>query len=188
MLINLIDKNCAKVLLFLAISSGSRYNRKEIKEKTEINNLPLDLALRKLLTFNFVKKEKKLYFLNLDNNLAKIIIEERQRTANLPLKIQFILIDLIEIISKFCGIKNIILFGSYSKLIFTDKSDLDLAIILSKDIKNQVKIEKEIFKQAQKTSKKFKKEIQLHYFIEPDLKHKEDPLIADILRNGIFLI
>ena len=52
MLINFIDKSCAKILLFLAVSPGSNYRRNEIKDKIQLNNVTLDIALNKLIAFN----------------------------------------------------------------------------------------------------------------------------------------
>ena len=86
------------------------------------------------------------------------------------------------------GIKNIILFGSYSKLIFSGKSDVDIAIVLNNKIKNKNKIDKIVSAIAKKLSIRYKKDVQTHLFFESDLKHKEDPLIKDILRNGRVLV
>jgi len=189
MIINLIDKNLAKILLFLAISPGSRYSRKEIKEKTEMNNVPLDISLNLLLSFNLINEKEKIYSLNLNNLFVQnILMEIKERFSNLPLKIQFLLIDFISLASRLKYIEKIILFGSYSKLIFSEKSDIDIAIVFSGKTKNKNLIEKKIMALSEKISKKYKKEIQEHFFVESDLKHKEDPLIKDILRNGISLI
>lgn len=186
MLVNLLDKNSAKILLFLAISPGSNYTRKEIKEKTEMNNIPLDVSLTKLLNLRLINENKRLYFLNLDNFLIQQILQENSKIKHLPLKIQFILLDFIGQAIRFKNINQIILFGSYSKLIFSDKSDIDLAIIA--ESRHLGKIEKLLTQIASKISKKHKKEIQLHFFSEQDMKHKEDALIKDILRNKIILI
>jgi len=187
MLINLIDKNCVKIILFLAISPGNKYNRKEILEKINMNNVPFDNSLRKLVNLKIINKGKY-YSLNLENNITKIIIEERKKISNLPIKIQFILLDIIETLSKFQDLENVFLFGSYSKLIFTDNSDIDIAIIFGKTKNNQTNIEKNMFNKIEKISKIHKKEIELHYFNKLDLKHKEDPLIKDLIKNNIILI
>jgi predicted nucleotidyltransferase len=177
-----------RVFLFLAISPGSKYNRDEIKQKTEMNNVPLDASLNKLYALHLLNKEEKIYSLNLENNIVKILIDERRKIANLPLKIQFIILDAVENILRIRNIKGAILFGSYSKLIFHEKSDIDLAVILDDKIKISGEIERNISLSAKKISKKYKKDIQVHYFQESDIKHKEDPLIKDIMRNGISLI
>lgn len=186
MIINLIEKNCAKILLLLAISPGSSYTRQEIKNKLEMNNITLDVSLRKLISLKLVKEKNKLHSPNLENYIIQKILGEKQEMANLPLKIQVIISDFIDKATEF-KLKNIILFGSYAKLIFSDKSDIDLAVILNNE-ENKAKIEKAIIALASKLSKKHKKEIQVHFFSEADLKHKEDPLIKDILRNGRVLV
>ena len=188
MMINLIDRNFSRIILFFAISPGSRYSRKEIKEKTSMNNVPLDISLGKLLNLRIINEKNRLYFLNLENQIVNQILEEKEKFSNLPLNIQFILIEFIEMILKFKPIKDIVLFGSYTKLIFSDKSDIDIAVIFADKIKNRERIEKKISALSQKISKKYKKSVQEHFFVESDLKHKEDPLIKDILKNGRSLI
>lgn len=188
MIINLIDKNYARVILFLAISPGSKYSRKEVKEKTEMNNVPLDFALNTLLNLKIINENKKLYSLNLENLLVQQIIKEKSKLSNIPLKVQFILIEIIEKISRLKYIQKVILFGSYSKLVFTEKSDIDLAVIFSDKVKEKHQLEKKVSEFEGNLSKKFKKNIQIHFFLESDLKHKEDPLIKDILRNGIEIL
>ena len=48
----------------------------------------------------------------------------------LPLEIKFILIEFINQIQKIKNIKEVILFGSYTKLIYHRDSDIDIVIIL----------------------------------------------------------
>ena len=185
MIINLINQHSAKILLFLAISPGSKYSRKEIREKTQINNVPLDTSLTELLNFKLILFKDRLYSLNLENNIVKQIMEGISEIKNVPLKIQFIIFEFISEIAKFRGIKKIVLFGSYAKLIYSEKSDIDIAIIIEEDREN---IQKKISLIAEKLSKKYKKQIQEHFFTEKDMKHKEDALIRDILRNGRALV
>lgn len=187
MIINLIDKNYAKLLLFMTISPGSRYSRKEIYEKTGMNNVPLDNSLNVLVNLKLIKEENKLYSLILENETIQQLIKERKIISNLPLKVQFILLEFISYAISPKSINKIILFGSYAKLIFSEKSDIDIAVIFPNKIKNKEKIEKKILIFEEKLSKKYKKDIQSHFFLEQDLKQK-DPLIKDILRNGIILI
>jgi predicted nucleotidyltransferase len=188
MLINLIDKNCAKILLTFIMSPGRKWNRKEIRERTGLNNVPLDISLNKLLFLKIINEKNRIYSLNLDNTFVKNLLEEREILVNLPFNVQFALIDLIDGISKFRGIDRVILFGSYSKLVFTDNSDIDLAIIVKNGLEYEPKLEKQIFVISDKISKKHKKNIECHFFEEKDMKHKEDAMIRDILRNGRVLI
>jgi len=188
MIIHLIDKNYSKIILFLIVSPGSSYSREEIKEKTNMNNVPLDSALNTLLNLKIININKKIYSLNLNNSLIQYILKEKNKLSNIPLRIQYIIIEFIEKISKLRQISKVMLFGSYSKLIFTEKSDIDMAIIFSNGIKEKNKTEKKILEYEESISKKYKTNIQTHFFIESDLKHKEDLLIKDILRNGIDLL
>jgi predicted nucleotidyltransferase len=153
-----------------------------------MNNVPLDNALIVLTNLKLIKEEDKLYSLNLENEIVQQFMNERQKLSNLPLKVQFILLDFIDEVINLKSINQIILFGSYAKLIFSEKSDIDIAIIFSNKIKNKEKTEKKILAFESKISKKHKKSVQIHFFTASDLKHKEDPLIKDILRNGISLL
>jgi DNA polymerase sigma len=188
MLYNLLDKNCARIILLFATSPGRNHRRKEIQKWTNLNNVPLDISLNKLSVLKILREKDNLYSFNLESEIVQKLIEEEKLLLNVPLKVQFALIDSIDALSKIWQIKNIILFGSYSKLIFTDKSDMDLAIILGNNVKDKEKIEKQIFAIAKKLSKKHKKEIHYTLFSESDLKHKEDLLIKDIVQNGKVLI
>lgn len=180
MIISLINKNSAKILILFSISPGRRYLRKEIQEKTEINNVPLDSSLAELLSFKLITKKRKIYSLNLENNLVSQILEELKEISYVPLKIKFMLNNFVSHISKFKEISSVVLFGSYSKLIFSDKSDIDIAVICE----SKEDIEGKIISIADKLSKEYKKDIHVNFFSESDLKHKKDPLIKDILRNG----
>jgi len=180
MIINLINRNSAKILLLFSISPGRKYLRKEIQEKTEINNVPLDSSLAELLSFKLIIKKRKIYYLNLESSLANQILEELKEISHIPLKIKFILNNFVFYVSKVKEIYNIVLFGSYAKLIFSDKSDIDIAVICE----SKENMKSKVISIAEKLSKKYKKNIHVNFFSESDLKHKKDPLIRDILRNG----
>ena len=178
MIINLINPNLAKIILIFAASPGRKWQRKEIKEMTGMNNVPLDNSLNELLTSKLITESKRLYSLNLENLIIQQIVKEtKEKISNLPFKVQFILVDFIDSISKIKNAEKIILFGSYSKLIFTEKSDVDIALILKERSSLH---EKKMSLSAEKISKRYKIDIQEHFFTESDLKHKEDPLIKDI--------
>ena len=188
MIINLMNRNSAKLLLFLAISPGSRHLRSEIREKTELNNVPLDLSLSELLALRMVKLENRFYYLNLENIIVKQIIDEiKKEIGSLPLKVQFAIFDFVSAVLKIRGVESIILFGSYAKLIYSEKSDIDIAVVFA-DKQDMDKVEEKISEIAEKIGNKHKKEIQEHLFTKDDLKHKEDPLIKDLLRNGRILV
>lgn len=185
MLANIFDENIIKVLGLFSISPGSRYLRKEIKEKTGMNNVPLDDALNRLLSFRILKKEKNLLTLNPESNFNNIFDKIRKEFTefNIPLGIYFIILSISNNLSKFPEIKDVYLFGSYAKLIYHENSDIDVAVIFYNHVKEKSKLEKEIGHTINKIGKKNEKEIQIHFFNEKDMKAK-DPLIKDILKNG----
>lgn len=187
MIIDVFDKNTSKVLTLFSISPGSKFTRNEIKEKTLLYNIPLDIAIGRLLKNKVLIKEKRFLSLNFENNYAKSIIElmqkEYMRFKEIPLKIYYILIDISSELSKKVNLKSIYLFGSYAKLIYTEKSDIDLAVILRKENKNIIK---EIKKIIAKIEKKYDKAIEIHLFEEKDMKQK-DEIIKDILKNNTIL-
>ena len=179
-----------KIISFLIISPGSKYNRKELKEKTGMNNIPLDKTLKKLKSFHIIEEKDHLFSINFqDDKISKIIelIQREYKEFNLPYNIFNILIDISEKLSMIKEIKEARLFGSYSKLIYNQKSDIDIAIILYDKIKNKNKIQEKIEKIILKISKKNKKKIETHFFSEKDMKRK-DSLIKEILRNNKVLI
>lgn len=185
MIANLLEKNIAKVLVVILISPGSRHTRKELKEKTEMNNVPLDFALNKLLHLGIVRKEKNLISLAPESSSKELLESMRKEYVelNLPIKVYHIILDLSNKLSDIPGISRIYLFGSYAKLIYHEKSDIDIAIIFKNSIKNRYKLEKKINKVAERLGKLSEKKVETHFFQEKDLKEK-DPLIKDILRNG----
>ena len=180
MISNIFDKNIIKVISYFLISPGSRYTRKEIKEKIEMNNLPLDNTLAKLLSLKLLNKKNNLYQLSQENeNFSEILkkIKQEYKEFGVPYKIFIILVDIADKLSRNKSIDSAILFGSYAKLIHTEKSDIDIAVITKDKFpeKQITKIKKEIAKIDDK--------IELQFFQEKDLQEK-DALIHDIKRNG----
>ena len=188
MISNIINNNLLRILTFMLISPGSKYTRKELKEKTKMNNVPFDNSLNVLIKIRILKKEKKFIIINFENEEFRDILDSIKREFlkfNLPYKIFNIIIEISNILLKEKYIKEVILFGSYAKLIYSEKSDIDLAIIIANKKKN---IEKRLENKIKKIVVKYKKKIELHFFSNDDLKHKEDPLIKDIIRNGKMVI
>jgi len=181
----LFDKNIIKILTVFSLSPGSRLNRLTVQEKTKINNIVLDKTFALLLNSNILSKERNLLSLNLKNEETKkileIVSENYNRLKQLPLSAYFMVLDILEGIIKIKNIGEVYLFGSYSKLIFKESSDIDLAII-----SNEVN-KKEINKAVQKLEKQFNKKIEIHFFTKEFYKNKRDPLVKEILQNGVML-
>jgi len=179
MICNIFDKNIIRILTYFLISPGSRYTRSEIKDKTRMNNIPLDNTLLKLNRLGLITHHKKIYSLNFNNSKNQKIfdlISEEYRYLSIPHQIFNTLVELSDKLAKTKPITSAILFGSYAKLIHTKDSDIDIAVILTDRKKKTIEV---IKKDVSKISKK----IELHFFEEGDMKAK-DPLIKDILRNG----
>lgn len=190
MITSILNKNFAKIITYLAISPGSKYTRIELKEKTKLNNIPLDESLSKLSVLKIIKKEKKLYSLNLEHEPTSKLVESIKTEYNkyhLSYETFIILLEILEKLSKHKEIKDIILFGSYAKLIHTDKSDIDIAIISSEKTKENMK--RKIIKAIDSVSKKDNKKIDIKFFTNKEIKENQsDLLIKDIVRNGKSLL
>ena len=185
-MINLIfDSDVFKVLTVFSISPGSRFKRKELKEKTKLNNITLDNALLKLIREDLLKKERNFYLINFENANIKIIIDilskQYKFLKEIPLDVYLLLMDLIYNIKLLKA--EVYLFGSYSKLIYKEKSDIDIAI-LDKSFSKET-----INKFIKKLENKYGKKIELHIFDKSEFyKNKKDPLIKEIIKNGVKLI
>ncbi len=183
---NLFDKNLIRIISYFLISPGSRYRRKELKEKTGMNNVPLDTNLNKLCALKILKEKRNIYNLNLENQDMQLILNEIKKEYDefhLSHAIFNIIVEISEKVAREKSIAQTILFGSYAKLIHTDKSDIDISIILKDSIKNVSSIEKKLRKETEKIGRRHSKIIELHFFHEKDMK-QHDPLIKDIVRNG----
>ncbi|MBI3623112.1 nucleotidyltransferase domain-containing protein [Candidatus Pacearchaeota archaeon] len=186
MIAQILNKDILKILTVFSISPGSRFARNDLKEKTNLNNVNIDKAINTLINANLIKKEKKLLSLNLDKAkpIINLISDSYKELKELPLSVYFSITDLVFFLTR---LKNIdtYLFGSYAKLIYRESSDIDIAIISDK-IKNEEK--KELGKILKKIEKTYKKNIEIHYFSTNFYKNKKDPLVKDILKNGVKLI
>ncbi len=184
----LFHQDCFKILSLYGLSPGSRFNRTEIKQRTKLHNVPLDKALQLLFNSGILKKEKNFYSLHFEqeytSRIMEVVRQQYKELRELPLSIYHLIIDLVASLSVLRGIE-VYLFGSYAKLIHTEKSDVDIAIVHTTKFKNKEKIIKIILK----LEKIYTKKIEIHYFEkEPFYKNRKDLLIKGILKDGIRLI
>ena len=186
MIANLLNKNIVRILSYLLISPGSRHSRKEIKEKTGMNNITLDESLHTLENIGILTRKRRLYELNMqemnENSILKDLKNEFETFA-IPHRTFNILVEFTGEMLKEKSIEGIILFGSYAKLIFSEKSDIDVALITKE--KNK-RIENEANKKTKGISEKWGKTIETHFFTKEEFK-KKDLIIADIKKNGKIL-
>ena len=186
MISQIFDNNSFKVLALFALSPGSRFRRKEIKEKTRMNNIPLDSALSRLVSSGVVNKERNFYHINLENKhseqIMNMISSQHKQLKSLPLDVYFLITDVVTELLPFKG-TEIWLFGSYSKMIYKETSDIDIALLESDTDKEHIK---KIFRRLEK---QYGKKIEEHFFERDGFyKNKNDPLVKDILQNGTRLL
>lgn len=186
MLTNIFNINVLKILTVISISRGSKFQRKELKERTRMNNAVLDTALVELVNSGILIRDKRHFFLNLENADAKqisdIALGQYKRLKELPFGVYFSIIDIASVLGKFKRIKAY-LFGSYSKLVFKETSDIDIAIV-----SDCLREDRGVLAAMRKIEKRYKKPIELHYFSADFYKNKKDPLVKEILKNGVGLI
>ncbi len=186
MISQLFTQDCFKIISLFSISPGSRFNRTEIKNRLFLNNIPLDKALSRLLSSGILRREKNFYSINFEHEDTKIILElctkQYRKLKELPLAIYNLLIDIIYELSLNKGIE-IYLFGSYAKLVYKENSDIDLAIVYTKELPLR---RFSLF--FGKLEKNYSKKIEVHYFKKADFfRNKKDPLVRSILRDGMLL-
>ena len=114
--------------------------------------------------------------------IIEMVSKQYNKLKHLPLKEYFMILDIFEEISKIEGVENAYLFGSYSKLLFKEISDIDIAIV-----SNNVK-KKDLTNIIRKLERKYNKTIEIHFFTKEFYNNKRDPLVKDILNNGVKII
>lgn len=186
MITGIFNKDKAFVLAVFSLSPGSRIFRKELQERTKLNNLGLDNALNSLVNAGIIIKNGRHLSLNLENarQVIEIISKDYKYLKEIPLDAYFCVMSIVFFLQKLKSI-DAYLFGSYAKLIFKEGSDIDIAIISSRVSAEE---KKEIAAMAQKLHKRYKKKIELHFFEKDFYKNKSDPFVKDVLKNGVRLI
>ncbi len=183
----IFDQNIFKILTLFSLAPGSRFTRKEIKEKTQLNNVPLDASLSKLIKTPILKRQGSYYYMDFENEergkIMQIIASQYKQLKEIPLDVYFILVDLVYRLSNAKEV-DAYLFGSYSKLVYKEDSDVDIAVLTTKKFnKNQLE------KENGRLKKIYNKNVEIHYFDKFSFyKNKKDPLVREIIKNGVRII
>ena len=183
----IFDKDSFKILSLFSASQETGFNRSQIKEKTVMNNVPLDNALAKLLTSKLLTKDNNVYRINQDNKtsrrILKVVSKQHKDLNNIPLNIYFSIIDLVDNLASMKKI-DVYLFGFYAGSDKGENSIIDIALLVPK--KTGLK---QLNKITEKVEKNYGKKIKIHEFSKDDFyKNKTEPVIKDILQNGIRLM
>jgi len=186
-----------KLLLVLAEAPGKAISRGEIKSLTKLGNKVLVSSLLILERFDIIKEDKigKRYYykMNLANPFTDYLIEiirlEKNELNNPDFFIMSLLREFVYELINICSdnLCKVILFGSYAKRTFVHNSDVDVAVVLKENNSDE---EIMIAESTNRISKRFKKEIQVHYFTidEFDKEKKRKGIINEIYKDGIVLI
>ena len=191
MITQLFDRNVFRVISLFSLSPGSRFRRNEIQQRVKLNNIPLDRALTILTETGILHRKNNLYELNFHNPYTQKIIDivsyQYRSCKEIPFDVYLLLQDAEYALSlSKTRITEGYLFGSYAKLIYTNDSDVDLAVIVPGSLDDKTSDRREFDRIAEKLETKYNKRVEIHIFEKESFyRNKRDPLVADILRNGI---
>ena len=79
-------------------------------------------------------------------------------------------------------LEKFIIFGSYSRNVQNEDSDIDIAVVLKKYTKDRFTTRLELMKYA----REFEEVIETHPFLSSEFD-KTDPFVSEILKDGIEL-
>lgn len=182
-----------RILLLMAESPGGRLTRPEIRRLTCLGNKAITESLNDLLIYNIItikKDGKTIYGLDMANEFTKQILilceMERKKTNSLPYSYSLILREYVRMITSIILPKKILLFGSVAKRIFREDSDIDIALVVHKEMAVQTRLEAEEI--ANKLKKRFGKDIQQHIFTTKEFENPKDKLVSEIKRDGVDLL
>ncbi len=180
------DKNVLKILSVFATSPGSNFLRKQIQEFSMINNIVLDKTLRRLINSCVLARDGRFYCLNLSNSCVKDFLkdvsEEYHKLKDLPLGVYSIILELVFGLVEVKNLGDVYLFGSYSKLVYSEDSDIDIAIVSDGVDRKKVNVI------CKKMKSRYGKRVDVHFFGKDFYKNKRDALVKEILKDGIKLM
>ncbi len=193
--ITLGTRTAWKILLVLAEAPGKAVTRKEIRTLTNAGNKVISkflllLEKNQLVTVTKIGKTNH-YKINMSNpfteHILKLIKQEKNELNNPDFTILNILRDFTYELTNtdLENIDSIILFGSHAKRTATDKSDIDVAVILNKKNPNTELLITEIIENIKK---RYKKEIQPHYYHKTEFEKDKSKLAQEIRKDGIQLL
>src|SRR3989338_793162 len=161
------------IFRLMCIKAGSALNQREIALILKVSPTAIGNALKDLEKEKIIKKERRgklnLFLVELERENKKII--GLKRAENLKMLYE---IEMIEFLEKNFPASAIILFGSYSRGDDTIRSDIDIAVIGSKE----KKINLENFQLI------LEREIRLNFYPSLSEIHKN---LKENICNGIIL-
>lgn len=185
-------KSTWRILELLFETPKKLISRVELFKYTKLGNSPLSRGLNRLVKAGIIILEKKgkkeFYYIDEKNEYAVLLMElwkkENKSMRNLSYDLKLVLSEFMRSLNDSCStIDKVILFGSQAKGTASVNSDIDLAVIFSKDLNQEI----EVTKIVHKLEKQFKVKIQVHYFTTKIFSVKTK-LVTEIKNDGIRLI
>jgi len=196
MLVDIVlgSKSVWRVLSVLTESPGQGITKEEIKKITKLGGNSIFNSINILLKNDLIisnKVGKRTYYkINLTNNysiLIKDILDLEKKDLNgLDPKVVILLREFSRVVNDIVDVKSVYVFGSIVKNSYTEKSDVDIAVVLNKEMQTKERIE--IEKIDEKLEKRFGREIQVHFFMEKEFKQLKNTLVEQVHRDGIKLL
>jgi predicted nucleotidyltransferase len=186
-----------KILFVFAEAPGKAVSRKEIQQLTKLGNKVLTKFLLLLEKFSMITSSKigKAYYykLNLSNpfteQIVGTILLEKKQLNNPDFAALNVLREFVyELTNADLGnLEQVILFGSYAKRTFSKDSDIDVAIITQEKSADDELLITDII---DRLHKRFRKEIQPHYYTAKEFKElaKKNKLVKEIVKDGVRLL
>ncbi len=174
-----------RIIKFLINYPNREFSTSEIEKFARARGGNLNRSLRKLTICSVLIKQGKLYKINYSNSiiqsLIKIFEKEKNVFQNIDEKELNILSDFTnELLKKYSDIKEIILFGSVARGMYSEKSDLDLMVI-------KEKISQKIELEITNLIKKYERKIQCFLHTPKEFKNSEEQLFKEVKKEGIII-
>ncbi|MFH1917451.1 MAG: nucleotidyltransferase domain-containing protein [Nanoarchaeota archaeon] len=186
MMTALFNQDIVRVLTVMSLSPGSRFFRKGLQEKTRMNNACLDAALAILGNAGILEKDGRSIIFNLERArpIIAIVSAEYRLLKELPLDAYFSISMAARALARKKGV-SLYLFGSYAKLVYNDRSDIDIAVVSDRVTAKDKRL---LEKTVKKAKKQYGKAIEFHYFGTDIYKNRKDPLVKEVLGNSVKIL
>ena len=111
---------------------------------------------------------------------------ERKALNYLPWHTATVLREFVRKALEGLPVKGVILFGSQARRTARESSDIDIALILSRELTTVEHLS--LTEIADGLEKRFHVQVQPHPFTEEQFSRTDDPLIKEIKRDGVQLV
>ena len=174
-----------RIIRLLISYPNKDFSTSDIEKFTGTKGGNLHRAIRKLTIYNIILKNKNLYRIYYANplieSLIKIFEKEKKYFQNIDQKELNIISDFTnELLKTYTDVKEIILFGSVARGMYSQKSDMDFMII-KENISHKIEL------QITKLTKKYERKIQFFLHTPKDFKDSKEPMIKEVKKEGILI-